>query len=206
MGQRLVIVSFPLGGCVSFTPLRSSSVASALSLSESWLFLLLWICRCYCRIQWRRPSRKLLRFPWGLGLPVLSMVWVLIDFFPVFPWVFSPGLGRGSLSRVWLHRSGRLVTSGRPVSPLRSLAPSHSGVCAVRVGVPPLFPRSLRRALAYGHTVWPLPHSRWSRVHGRASAGLICRVSALWVSVCGATAPVGWLRGVLPCFAHLPYF
>ena len=28
-----------------------------------WLFFLLWICRCYCRIQWRRPSRKLLRFP-----------------------------------------------------------------------------------------------------------------------------------------------
>ena len=39
------------------------SVASALSLPESWLFFLLWICRCYCRIQWRRPSRKLLRFP-----------------------------------------------------------------------------------------------------------------------------------------------
>ena len=34
-----------------------------LSLPESWLFFLLWICRCYCRIQWRRPSRKLLRFP-----------------------------------------------------------------------------------------------------------------------------------------------
>ena len=42
---------------------RLSSVASALSLSESWLFFLLWICRCYCRIQCRRPSRKLLRFP-----------------------------------------------------------------------------------------------------------------------------------------------
>ena len=40
-----------------------SSVASALSLSESWRFFLLWICRCYCRIHWRRPSRKLLRFP-----------------------------------------------------------------------------------------------------------------------------------------------
>ena len=63
MGQHLVIVSSPLGGCVSFTPFRLSSVASALSLSESWLFFLLWICRCYCRIQWRCPSRKLLRFP-----------------------------------------------------------------------------------------------------------------------------------------------
>ena len=62
-GSLLVIVSSPLGGCVSFTLFRLSSVVSALSLSESWLFFLLWICRCYCRIQWRRPSRKLLRFP-----------------------------------------------------------------------------------------------------------------------------------------------
>ena len=46
MGQRLVIVSPPLVGCVSITPFRLRSVASALSLSESWLFLLLWICRC----------------------------------------------------------------------------------------------------------------------------------------------------------------
>ena len=27
----------------------------------------------YCRIQWRRSSRKLLGFPCGLGLPVLSL-------------------------------------------------------------------------------------------------------------------------------------
>ena len=45
MGQRLVIVSSPLGGCVSFTPFRLRAVASALSLPESWLFFLLWICR-----------------------------------------------------------------------------------------------------------------------------------------------------------------
>ena len=64
MGQRLVIVSSALVGCVSITPFRLRSVASVLSLSESWLFLLLWICRCInCRIQWRCPSRKLLRFP-----------------------------------------------------------------------------------------------------------------------------------------------
>ena len=35
MGQRLVIVSSPLVGCVSITPFRLRSVASALSLSES---------------------------------------------------------------------------------------------------------------------------------------------------------------------------
>ena len=66
MGQHLVFVYSPLGGCVSFTPFRLGSVASALSLSESWLFFLLWICRY--------SLRKLLRFPCGLGLPVLSMV------------------------------------------------------------------------------------------------------------------------------------
>ena len=71
---------------------------------------------------------------------------------------------------------------------------------------PPLFPRSLQRTLTYGLAAWPLPHYRWSRVHGQASAGLICWVSALWVTVRGATAPVGWLRGVFPCFDHLPYF
>ena len=74
MGQHLVIVYSPLSGCVSFTPFRLSSVDSALSLSECWLFFLLWICQCYCRIQWRRPSGNLLRFPCGLGLPILSMV------------------------------------------------------------------------------------------------------------------------------------
>ena len=73
-GQHLVFVYSPLGGCVSFTPFRLGSVASALSLSESWLFFLLWICWCYCRIQWCRPLRILLRFPCGLSLPVLSMV------------------------------------------------------------------------------------------------------------------------------------
>ena len=93
--------------------------------------------------------------------------------------------------------------------PSRSSPFSHSVIFWCLCGAswsPPLFPRLLRRALAYGLTVWPLPHSRWSRVHGQASAGLICGVSALWVSVRGATAPVGWLRGVFPCFAHLPYF
>ena len=46
MGQHLVIVYSSLGGCVSFTPFRLSSVASVLSLLESWLFFLLWIYLC----------------------------------------------------------------------------------------------------------------------------------------------------------------
>ena len=56
--------------------------------------------------------------------------------------MFSPGVCRGSLSRVstspvWLTGCFWLLGAGNhPVGPLRSLASSHSGVCAVRVGVP----------------------------------------------------------------------
>ena len=179
MGQRLVIVSSPLGGCVSFTPFRLRSVASVLSLPESWLFFLLWICRFnvgssgavprgnfwgsregwvfqfspwfeFCLI-FSCPSLGVLTWDWsGLPLPgVTSPVW-------------SPG-------RFWLLGAG-----SRLASPLRSLAPSFSGVGAVRMTVSPWFPCLLQRALAYGLTVSPLPYYCWSRVHGQASAGLIC--------------------------------
>ena len=69
------------------------------------------------------------------------MVLVLFDLFPecshprlvVAP---SPGLTSPvwSSGRFWLLGAG-----SRPVCPLRSLTPSHSGVCAVRVSVPPCF-------------------------------------------------------------------
>ena len=219
MGQRLVIVSSPLVGCVSITPFRLRSVASELSVSESWFFLLLWICRCITVGSSGAVPRGNLRFPWGLGLPVLSMDWFLIDFFPVFPrGVFSPGVCRGSLSQVstspvWSAGCFWLLEAGsRPVGPLPSLASTSFSRFVIFWRLygaswsPPLFPLSLRRALAYGLEVWPLPHYRWSRVHGRASAGLIWGVSALWVTVLGATVPVGWLRVVFPCFDHLPYF
>ena len=55
--------------------------------------------------------------------------------------MLSPGVGRGSLSQVstspvWSTGCFWLLGAGsRPVGPLRSLASSHSGVCAVRVGV-----------------------------------------------------------------------
>ena len=67
MGQHLVFVYSPLGGCVSFTPFRLGSVASALSLSESWLFFLLWICQCSCRIQWRRSLEETFEVPMWVG-------------------------------------------------------------------------------------------------------------------------------------------
>ena len=165
----------------------------------------------YCQIQWRRPSRKLLGFPWGLGLPVLSMVWVLFDFFPVLSWVFSPGVGRGSLSRVWLLRSGRLVASGssepETAQPVHSVLSLRRILAFVWCGLqsPPCF-------LAYCGALWLWPY-------GLAIAALPL-VSCPWTGLCwshrlslssvgsvrGSTAPVSWLSGVFPCFAHLPYF
>ena len=73
-----------------------------------------------------------------------------------------------------LRRSGcfwLLGAGSRPVSPLRSLAPSHSGVCAVRVGVPPP-PCSLAHCGAPWLMALRSGHCRWSRIHGQASAGL----------------------------------
>ena len=45
MGWRPVIVSSHLDGCVSLAPFMMATVASALSQSESRLFLLPWTCR-----------------------------------------------------------------------------------------------------------------------------------------------------------------
>ena len=48
-----------------------------------------------------------MRFPCGLGLPVLS-----VDFFAVFPRVFSPAVVMAPSHGFRLRRSGRLVASG----------------------------------------------------------------------------------------------
>ena len=77
-----------------------------------------------------------------------------VEFFPVFPRVFSPGVCHGSLSRVstslvWSSGCFWFLGAGsRPVVPLCSLASSHSGVLCDASWGPPLFPRSLRRSLA----------------------------------------------------------
>ena len=92
--------------------------------------------------------------------------------------MFSPGVGCGSLSRVLTSpawSSGRFWLLGAgscPVSPLRSLAPSHSGVCAVRVRVPPCF-------LAYCGAPWLM--ALWSGLC-RIPAGLASMDSPLLVS------------------------
>ena len=77
-----------------------------------------------------------------------------VDFFPVFPRVFSPGVVMAPSHGFRLRRSGRLVASGS--SELGATQSFHSVLslrhvlefCAMRVGVPPLFPRFLRCSLA----------------------------------------------------------
>ena len=74
MGQRLVIVFLSPGRmCLIHSVSVEFSRFCAVSTGEL-AFLPPLDLPVYCRIQWRRPSRKLLRFPWGLGLPVLSVV------------------------------------------------------------------------------------------------------------------------------------
>ena len=66
-----------------------------------------------------------------------------VDFFPVFPRVFSPGVVMAPSHGFRLRRSGRLVASGS--SELEAAQSFHSvlslrhilAFCAMRVGVPP---------------------------------------------------------------------
>ena len=108
-----------------------------------------------------------------------------------------------------MHRSGRLVASGS--SELEAALPVHS-VCSLRRSL------ALVRADDSLHLV-----SSLSAVHfglwpyGLAIAALPL-VSRPWTCLCwshllslssggsvrGYTAPVGWLRGVFPCFAYCP--
>ena len=79
-----------------------------------------------------------------------------------------------SSGRFWLLGAG-----SRPVSPLRSLAPSHSGVCAVRVTVPPCF-------LTYCGAPW-LMALRSSHCHitaGLASMDRLLLVSSVESQLC----------------------
>ena len=203
MGQRLVIVSSPLVGCVSITPFRLRSVASALSLSESWLFLLLWICQCVTVGSSGAVPRG--NF-WGSqeGWVFQFSPWIEFWLPPSlsFPGCSRPGFVVAPSHGFRLRWSGRLVASGS--SELGATQSVHSVLSLRHILA---FVRcELESPLVPSLTAARLGHCRWSRVHGWASAGLIWWVSALWVTVCGATRPVGWLRGVFPCFAHLPYF
>ena len=118
-----------------------SSVAYELSLWRLVFLAPLGLTVDYCQIQWRHSSRKLLRFPCGLGLPVLSGL-STVDFFLVFPRVFSPGVVMAPSHGfnfaglvVWLLVAPR---SWKPPSrsTLFSRFVTFWRFCAMRVGVP----------------------------------------------------------------------
>ena len=171
--------SSPLDGCVYSLRFRLSSVASALSLLGSWAFLpplsvsLLSDSVAPFLEETVRSSRRFYVFQsstwWSsVGLSSYSFLGVLARVWSGF-----------SLSRVGLKRSGRRLASGS--SGLVAALPVHSGCAlhrslAVGRAAISLHPVSSRSAGHFGsdRTVSPLPRYCWSRVHGHASAGLIC--------------------------------
>ena len=99
-----------------------------------------------------------------------------VDFFHVFPRVLSPGVSWLPLTGFdFAGLVGWLILAPRSWNPPSRSTPSSRFITFWRLcdasWSPPLFPRSLRRSLA--SCPLPLPHYRWSRVHGRSSAGLI---------------------------------
>ena len=101
-----------------------------------------------------------------------------VDFFLVFPRVFAPGVSWLPLMGFdFAGLVGWLILAPRSWNPPSRSTPFSRFITFWRLcdasWSPPLFPRSLRRSLASCLAALPLPHYRWSRVHGRSSAGLI---------------------------------
>ena len=209
MGQHLVIVSSPLGGCVSFIPFRLRSVASALSLPESWLFFLLWICRFTVGSSGASPRGNFWGSREGWGLPVLSMVEFCMTFFLSFPGCSHPGLvGAPSPGFDFTGLVAWSLLAPRSWKPPSLSTPFARSIvlwrwCGADCGLP------LVSSLIAAHFgLWP---------YGIAIAALPL-VSRPWTGLCwshllsvssvgsvrGYTAPVGWLRGAFPCFAYCP--
>ena len=155
----------------------------------------------FCRIQWHLSSRKLLGVPVRVGSSSSLHGWVLFDFVPVLSWVFSPGFGRGPPSS-GCDCTGLVAWSllaPRSWKPPCQFTPFARSIVLWRwcgwTTVSPLFPHLVRCTLAYGLTVSrPWTGLCWSHLLSLGSGG----------SVRGYTAPVGWLRGVFPCFAYCP--
>ena len=157
----------------------------------------------YCRIQWRRSSRKL------LGFPVLFMVEFCLTLFLSFPGCSHPGLvgapspGCGFTGLV----AWSLLAPGSWKPPCQSTSFARSVVLWRWCGADDSLPLVSSLIAApfglspYGLAIAALPLvSRpwtglcWSHLLSLSSGG----------SVRGYTAPVGWLRGAFPCFAYCP--
>ena len=209
MGQCLVIIFSPLGGCVLFTPFRLRSGASALSLPESWLFFLLWFCLFTVGSSGAVPRGNF----WGSreGWVFQFSPWLssVLTFFLSFPGCSHPGLVRSPspgcdcsglvawsllAPRSWKPPSQstpfpRSVVLWRRCGAKDSL-PLVSSLLAARFG---LWPYGLAIA-AFPLVSRPWTGLCWSHLLSLSSVG----------SVRGYTTPVGWLRGAFPCFAYCP--
>ena len=203
MGQHLVIVSSSLGGCVSFTPFRLRAVASALSLLESWLFFLLWICRFTVGSSgaiprgnfWGSREGWVFQFsPWfefcltfSLSFPGCSHPGLVVAPSPGFD--FS-GLVAWSLLA---PRSWKPPSQSTPFS--RSVA--FWRLCCAGYSPPPCF-------LAYCGTLWLLAlQSRHCRITaGLASMDRPLLVSSVESQLCGFCSwfyRASWLaQGCIP--------
>ena len=194
------------GQMCSFTPFRLRLVASALSLPGSGLFFLLWICRFTVGSSGAIPRGNFWGSREGWVFQFSSWLSFVLTLFLSFPGCSHPGLVGAPSPRCDFTS---LVASGSseleaalPIHSVRSLAQSHhwcgaddslplvSSLIAARFGLWP-----------YGLAIAALPLvSRpwtglfWSHLLSLSSGG----------SVCGYTAPVGWLRDVFPCFAYYP--
>ena len=203
-----MIVSSHLDGCISLTPFLMVSVASALSQSESGLFLPPGSDGGLLSGPMALFLEETIEVPMRVGSSSSLSGLRTVDFFPVFPRVFAPGsLSQVSTSPVWSTGWFWLLGAGiRTVSPVLSLASSHSGVCTIRVGVHPC-------SLTHCGVPWLVA---WRPCHCLITAGLATMdgpqlASAVESQLCcrpshGGAAPVDWLRGVFPCFDHLPSF
>ena len=101
-----------------------------------------------------------------------------VDFFPVFPRVFTPGVSWFPLTGFdfaglvdWLILAPQSWNLHSQFTPFSRFV-TFWRLCDASWS-PPLFPRSLRYSLASCLAALPLPHYCWSRVHGWSSAGLI---------------------------------
>ena len=168
-----MIVSSHLAGCVSLTPfMMGQSLLRCLSLTVGF--------SCSSGPDGGVLSDPVVPFleetievPMRVGSSSSLSGLSTVDFFPVFRWVsWLPLKGFDFAGLV-----GWLILAPRSWNPPSRSTPFSRFITFWRLcdasWSPALFPRSLRRSLASCLAALPLPHYRWSLVHGRSSAGLI---------------------------------
>ena len=132
-----------------------------------------------CRVLWHRFLEETIEVPIRVWSSSSLSGLRTVDFFPVFPRVFAPGLSWHPLTGfdfsglvAWLILAPRSRYPPSQSSPFSRFV-AFWRLCEAGWSAP-LFPRLLRRSLASCLVALPLPLYCWSRDHGRSSAGLIC--------------------------------